>query len=242
MITKVDKYPEWKQPQLIKILDNVLNDAANETIEKLKEDLTQEYLENGYRSFMKGKKEEKSLTDEVFKDLHANVFCNKCQNGNFFGLRYICAECNNYNLCQNCEKLFFRKQIHNRNHVLIQVNSPLDEDNNILKYNSIISNNNIVEKNDAKIFSYKSNCFNNGLSAWVGCYILPVRYGDEYLTCEPFKIEKPVEKNYDCMINLKIQVPDTNKKYYEGYFRMFTPKGLPFGQLITIKVLRGENN
>ena len=51
LITKVDKYPEWKQPQLIKILDNVLNDAANETIEKLKEDLTQEYLEKGYKSF-----------------------------------------------------------------------------------------------------------------------------------------------------------------------------------------------
>ena len=45
MIIKVDKYPEWKQPHLSKILDNVLNDAAaNETIEKLKEDLTQEYL------------------------------------------------------------------------------------------------------------------------------------------------------------------------------------------------------
>ena len=39
LIIKVDKYPEWKQPQLSKILDNVLNDAAaNETIEKLKED------------------------------------------------------------------------------------------------------------------------------------------------------------------------------------------------------------
>ena len=38
MIIKVDKYPEWKQPQLSKILDNALNDAANETIEKLKED------------------------------------------------------------------------------------------------------------------------------------------------------------------------------------------------------------
>jgi hypothetical protein len=37
---------------LSKILDNVLNDAAaNETIEKLKEDLTQEYLKNGYRNF-----------------------------------------------------------------------------------------------------------------------------------------------------------------------------------------------
>ena len=35
-----------------KILDNVLNDAAaNETIEKLKEDLTQEYLKNGYKVF-----------------------------------------------------------------------------------------------------------------------------------------------------------------------------------------------
>ena len=38
MIIKVDKYPEWKQPHLSKILDNVLNDTANETIEKLKED------------------------------------------------------------------------------------------------------------------------------------------------------------------------------------------------------------
>ena len=40
-----------------KILDNVLNDAAaNETIEKLKEDLTQEYLEKGYSIFIPNKK------------------------------------------------------------------------------------------------------------------------------------------------------------------------------------------
>ena len=51
MIIKVDKYPEKKQPQLSKILDNVLNDTANETIEKLKEDLTQKYLKNGYKVF-----------------------------------------------------------------------------------------------------------------------------------------------------------------------------------------------
>ena len=40
-----------------KILDNVLNDAAaNETIEKLKEDLTQEHSEKGYSIFIPNKK------------------------------------------------------------------------------------------------------------------------------------------------------------------------------------------
>ena len=240
-VIKKDKMPVWTRKPYNEILQYTLDNVFKPIIDEIQKEVSLDKLEQSEIEYSKLKNTLEEKEKKLNKS-HKNIICNNCFENNFKGKRFICSECNNYNLCQNCEKLFFRKQIHNRNHVLIQVNSPLDEDNNILKYNSIISNNNIVEKNDAKIFSYKSNCFNNGLIAWVGCYILPVRYGDEYLTCEPFKIEKPVEENNDCMINLKIQVPDTNKKYYEGYFRMFTPKGLPFGQLITIKVLRGENN
>ena len=239
LITKVDKYPEWKQPQLIKILDNVLNDAANETIEKLKEDLTQEYLENGYRSFMKGKKEEKSLTDEVFKDLHANVFCNKCQNGNFFGLRYICAECNNYNLCQNCYSK--ENYTHCKDHVFIRVKDPVCVDIN--NFSSIFIPNKKLEYRKYEPFDLDIEIMNNGTNDFKYCFVSPIRFGKHYLGCSKKTIDETIVNGEKSKLSLFItfedETDDENFKpleQYEGYFRLMTEEGIPFGDIFYLQV------
>ena len=238
-LVKVAHLPKWERKPFNILLENALENVFQPILEGIQKDVSLSKLEASQIEYTRMKNEleenEKKLNHE-----HENTICNNCFETNIRGKRFICSECINYNLCQKCEKKFFQKQIHNRKHVFIQVNKPLSKENDVIKYNNIITDNNIIEKTDLREIIYKSNCMNNGSTKWKGCYILPVRYGDEYLTCEPFKIDEDVDLNGECKIILKIQVPNTNKKYYEGYFRMFTPDGLPFGQVITIKVVRGE--
>ena len=235
-VVKVDRVPIWKRPKFENILKETLDIVYQPIIDEIKSDVSLGKLEESQINYSELKNQliqkENQLNEE-----HPNVICNNCFE-KIIGRRFICSECNNYNLCQQCEKLFFKKQIHNRKHVLIQINSPIDVD--IIKYNNIIANNNKEEKKDSKDFFYTFTCLNNGSIEWKNCYILPVRYGDEYLTCEPLKINKVINQLYSYEISLKISVPDTNKKTYEGYFRMFTEEGLPFGQVITIKIWREE--
>ena len=72
------------------------------------------------------------------------------------------------------------------------------------------------------------------------CYILPVRFGDEYLTCNPKIITDEIQRNMSLKVILVVRVPQNNKGYFEGYFRMFTPGGLPFGNVLCVKVLNGD--
>ena len=71
------------------------------------------------------------------------------------------------------------------------------------------------------------------------CYILPVRFGNEYLSCNPKIITESVERNNPIKIGLLIKMPN-NKGYFEGYFRIFSPNGLPFGDVLYVKVLNGN--
>ena len=237
-IEKVERPPKWIRPQFCDILNDTLEKSFQPIINELQKELSLSKLEASQIEYSKMKNQlmekEKNLKEE-----HQNVICNNCYE-KVKGKRFICSECNNYNLCQNCEKNFFKKQIHNRDHVLIQINKPIDVDNNLLKYNNIIKQNNIVITADITNFKLNFSFINNGTNNLKDCYILPVRYGDEYLSCKPFKFIEDFEINFDKTFELQFQVPDTGKKTYEGYFRMFTPYGLPFGQLITIKVLKGD--
>ena len=81
---------------------------------------------------------------------------------------------------------------------------------------------------------------NNGENNLQNCYILPVRYGDEYLSCASKIIKNSVEKGTSLKINLDIQIPHNNKKCFKGYFRMFTPDGIPFGNVVYIQVFRNN--
>ena len=39
---------------------------------------------------------------------------------------------------------------------------------------------------------------------------------------------------------LVVRLPHEDKGYFEGYFRMFSPNGLPFGNILIVKVLNGD--
>ena len=252
-IVKVDKYPEWRPPQVYKILEGTLKDASNEVIDSIKKDLTQEDLENGGRVFIKEKKEEKDINDEIYKEVHANVFCNNCQSGNFLGLRYICAECNNYNLCENC----YSNEIytHCQDHTFIRIKEPINIEmekrgKNIdnSEYNCIFAPNRKIVCKSYEPFDLEVEIINNGMNDLNWCFISPIRFGKKYLGCSKTSVTESVNNGEKFKMNILAKFEDDagNGEYfeplkeYEGYFRLMTPEGIPFGDILYLKVIIQE--
>ena len=241
MIKKVERLPKWRRKEFHELLNEALDVSWKPINEEIVSGISLRKLEEGNVNYKKMKDELKKNEEILNQEVHKNIICNKCFKNNLKGKRFVCAECNNYNLCQECEKLCYQNQIHTREHILIQVNKPLnDEDeDNIYKYGNIIGNNNQEFKNVPSSFQLEISVINSGENDLKDCYILPVRYGEDYLSCNPKVIKEEVQRNMTVKIILVIRVPN-DKGYFEGYFRMFTPHGLPFGKVLYVKVLNGD--
>ena len=238
-VEKTKRPFKWKEKENCVLLKEALDNSWTPIYNDINKEVNLGKLEESQDNYKKMKDELKKNEQIINKETHKNIICNNCFENNIKGKRFICAECNNYNLCQECEKIFYQKQIHDREHTLIQVNKALNEEDNIYKYNNIIGNTNQVFKNVPLSFPIEFSVVNCGKEDLQDCYILPVRYGEEYLSCIPKKISDSVIRNISIKINLVVRVPK-NKGYFEGYFRMFTPSGLPFGNTLCVKVLNGE--
>ena len=238
-ITKVKEYPIWKPPQILEIFKDTLEKASKETIEEIKSDLILENLENGNRVYIKEKKEEKDICDDTVKECHIHVFCNHCQRGNFFGFRYICAECNNYNLCEEC----YSNNIytHDKEHTFIRIKKPLDtEDIDLNMFSCIFTKNRVYEKRDFDFFNLDVEIVNNGIADLNGCFISPIRFGKNYLGCTKQTIDEEVKTGQKVTIELGITFYDEDNynplDQYIGYFRLMTPKGIPFGDILYVQL------
>ena len=236
-IEKVDSLPKFKKKERDEILGESLKQFWNLTLEDITSELNLKKLEESKMKFDKMKQEQKK-NEEILQNItHNGIICSNCFKKDFTGKRFICAECDNYNLCQECEKFLNEKEIHQREHVLIQINKSLNDDN--LNYNNIIGKYQKEFQNVDKSFKFEFTVVNNGENDLQNCYILPVRYGETYLTCDAQKITESIQKGKNSKISLNVKLQQ-NIGYFEGYFRMFTPNGLPFGNIINIKVMNGN--
>ena len=240
-ITKVDNYPIWKPPQILEIFKRSLDKASKETIEEIKNDLVLENLENGNRVYIKEKKEENDINEDTAKECHIHIFCNQCQRGNFFGFRYMCAECNNYNLCEEC----YSNNIytHDKDHTFIRIKKPFEpEDTNLKIYNCIFTPNRIYEKRELDVFDLNVEIVNNGTVDLNGCFISPIQFGKNCLGCTRETINEEVKTGEKVKIKLGIifyddfndDFPPLNQ--YIGYFRLMTDKGIPFGDILYVQL------
>jgi len=241
---EIEKVTKPKKPFNRPKFDKLLNDSLENIWKPISADITKKV---GLKELGKlqveysKRKEQLKENEKKINGTHENIVCNHCYKNNIKGKRFICAECNNFNLCQECEKLLYKQQIHDRKHTLIQVNTPINgEENNLINYDNLISKNTFELKADSKSeidnLEIEFELVNNGLKDLQHCYFLPVRYGDDYLKCKTRLINEQIEMNDSEIIRLNLCSPKSNKKYYEGYFRLFTPEGLPFGQVINVKV------
>ena len=241
-IVKVNEYPIWNQPKYGKILKEALNSAWNLTKKEIKEDLTEKYLDEGKRFFNQEKREnDPKLIEELYMGLHSNVVCNNCLTSNFSGARYICAECDNFNLCEYCQKN--ARVSHTAEHTFIKLNSPVLVE--IQKYNSIFSPKNQLINTKEEPFEIKIDIVNTGEKNLQGCFISPIRFGNKYLGCLKKTILEECNKGEKISMDIFVKFEDEDDEdeslnTYEGYFRLMTQEGIPFGDIFNIKVLIEE--
>ena len=239
-ITKVEKYPDWSPPQIYEILKNTLQSASDENSKVLIEELAQEKseeLNNGQRVYLVKRNEEKSISEENIKDVHLRVFCNNCPNNNFFGNRYICAECDNYNLCQNCYTN--ERFTHCKEHTFILIKSPIMLDLSLFSC-LFINKRKIINVDKFEAFDFEIEIINNGIESLQGCFISPIRFGKKYIGCTKDSIESEVQNGAKYTMKTMIKFEDENiiekNNQYEGYFRLMTQEGLPFGDIFYLQV------
>ncbi len=213
-------------------LEELINSKYIEFKENLLNDLSEKKLEKE-REFFKKNKEEKS-------SIHKNIICTNCFKKNFSGKRYICCECDNYNLCEDCEELRCKKFIeHNLNHIFLKLNKPINVDIN--KYDNIIKgkNQNLTVKNNEAIANI--TIFNTGEESLKDCFLSQIIFGRKVLTGKKIKIEEDVNQNekIDCSIVMDVNketVKEGDTKEYISEWRMFTKEGLPFGEIISLYI------
>ena len=242
IICKVDKYPEWNPPIYGTILKESLNSAWNITKKEIEEELSEKYLNNGKRLFIQDKKDkDQNIRDALFNEFHLKVVCNNCFNSDFSGARYICSECDNFNLCEFCQKN--TRINHNPEHTFIKLNEPVFL--NIQKYSCIFCQNKKLIKKDLEPFEIDIDIINNGENNLKGCFISPIRFGKKYLGCLKKTILTDCYKGDKIRLEVLMKFDDdldeeNLQDVYEGYFRLITSKGIPFGDIFYIKVIINE--
>ena len=239
IISKVNKFPKWEPPKYGKLFKKILEEAWEPTEKEILNELEPK-LDNGKKKFIQEKMEnDENLKEEMFDELHVNVICNNCLSSNFSGSRYICSECNNYNLCEDCKDHAVIN--HNPEHTFILLNYQVLVD--IQKYNSIFAPNKLLIKNKYEPFEIKVQIVNNGNTSLQGCFISQIRFGKKYLGCLKTTITTKCDTGDKVELDLLLKFEDDDEEEievldsYEGYFRLMTEEGIPFGDILHIKLL-----
>ena len=229
-IIQLEKKEEGKKED-IKIGDII--DAYYYHIDNISKNITNDSLEREKVIF-----ESQKIEENVNIEEHKNIVCSNCYKINFKGLRFICSECQNYNLCQECEDLKCKKLIrHNQNHIFIRINNPINI--NIKKYNNIIKRNNqnlivYLNKKEKKL-NIPINIINNGENSLRNCYFRPIGFGQNYIGGKKITINENIERTEE--IEIKIELNEILKpgEYFSNW-RMFTENGIPFGKVFYLAI------
>ena len=221
-IEKENKIIEYQ-----KLLEEYLNNKIDFIKKSLLNDNFKNDIYNGYYKYIEEDENKKFII------IHENIQCNYCNENDIIGKRFICSECNNFNLCENCEKL----NNHNKEHCLIQINKEIIDKNNYFEYQNLICEN-------ERIYNFKLNNFqenfeikiiNIGENDLKNCFFMPISYRNNYLIGNKFTIDNHFKKGETNTINIKIKnIPEKTGIYYSKW-RMFTTFGIPFGQVLYMK-------
>ena len=250
-LVKVKEVPKNNLKKFDIILKESLNNNWNIEKERINNELDEVELTKSYIDHInKFYNENKSSTKQ-----HKNIICNKCFKKNFFGPRYVCAYCNNYNLCYFCYKKFDHEPEHNfmiiryplRNQEYKEKKENKDNkenEENIIKYNNSFVPNIHLFHNVKSSFKIKFNLINTGNHNLKDCFITYIKFNDNSLICQKYIIEEDFNTNNKKEIELEIKFKDFKEGHfrddyhfdYEGHFRMFNKDGIPFGNILIVKI------
>lgn len=239
-VKKVKKLPTWNPPQYDVTLKKALIDSYDDVKNSITKDLSEHRLNVAKEEFDKKKLEsDPELKDFFYNRININLICQNCFMSNFYGERYVCAECKNYNLCEDCYLHIRNNQLHNKDHTFINIKKPINEENN--KFSNIISPKYFYFDDKQTSFGIKFTLVNIGEMNLASSFIVPIRYGNKYLSCLRKTITESMDKNEKNEVEIMIKFPEDDQEgTYEGYFRMFTESGIPFGDILYVKAVRNS--
>ena len=173
---------------------------------------------------------------------HTNVVCHNCLESNFKGTRYICCECENFNLCQKCKEN--TNLVHNKDHAFVKLTKPAKID--IKNYNSIFRPSKILLNNSKENFDITFEVLNKGQNNLKGCYISFIKASQEYLRCIKKVITEDIKPDEKKRLKLTVVFQEKDEEeeedeppqdVFEGYYRIFTEEGVPFGDILYLQVI-----
>ena len=115
---KIDKNINYDQ--IIQYNEDEYNIYPDDTMED-EIDKTEDKKEDNKEDKIEDKKEDKKEDKrDIIKQIHCGIKCNICQCKEIIGIRYLCGVCQNFNLCEECEKNYGK----NHNHPLLKIRNP----------------------------------------------------------------------------------------------------------------------
>lgn len=220
------------------ILKKTLENIWEIVKEKIKSELNELELVKSKVNYLNNNLDEDEDENELNPEQKKinSVTCNNCLSVNFYGYRYVCSYCDNYNLCYKC----YKKNNHNENHNFILFRKPILEEYNINEYNNKFSPNFLFFEDKKEKFPVKFNIANTGKKDIKNCFIGFIKFDINHLSCKKNVFE--IAKNETKEITLEIDfsnIDNINFNTFEGHFRMFNKNGIPFGDILKIKIKNG---
>ena len=181
-LIKVKEKPKENLAKFDIFLKESLNNNWKNEKERINNELDEVELTKGYIDHIN-----KFYIENKFNSKqNENIICNKCLKRNFYGPRYICAYCNNFNLCYLCYKKF----VHEPEHNFIIIRYPIQNKENINKYNNLITPNIHLFHNVKSSFKVKFNLINTGNQNLKDCFITYIKFNENSLICQKHIIKK----------------------------------------------------
>ena len=233
--------------------DKIKNDIKELVRNKMK-DLEDNIVQDIYKSIKmqmnlnEGKKIDNLNQNEI---IHHNITCNNCGMENIKGIRFRCLQCQNFNLCNNCEQ----NCEHSPDHILIKIRKPLKEESELLfklngdlkyknsEYNYTTNIKDIkfnMDNKESDILMQQITLKNNGNEPWKSGALFKC-LPDSQIKGNDFKIECKVNKEATVNIeiifdNFKEKLIDSVNEYFV-YYQMFNSNNEAFGNITKFRVI-----
>ena len=221
-------------------------------MKELEDKLVEELYNNLQNEISKSKinnnESNKDKNNFMGKIIHKGIKCNKCGKNNLEGIRYKCAQCSDFNLCETCENNYN----HNIKHIMVKIRYPAKNENELKsKINRNISYKNQdmnydlepkefkLEK-DVDTYSFMVTLKNTGGGPWKGVSLRCI--GDKSdLVGEDCDISYSVYSGSSVnqqiqFSDIKSQLEKEKKNIYYCFFQMFNQHNETFGNVTKIKI------
>ena len=163
---KMEKFLSFEiqkfQKKLVEDTQKKSNEMLINYIKKFeeKEKIRQSFIDN-QMSRINTNRSFDSFSNDL-NEIHNGIQCKICGKMPIIGIRYKCSECEDYNLCSDCEEENYKTKKHNHNFIRIRKSNDDDNNNNnIININNINNNDNNNNNNIHFSFETQENSSKN---------------------------------------------------------------------------------